>query len=386
MAALRGPGSRHSALQPIGPPCASASAPRARPLPGQRVLPCSACERDDSAFIAVSATARSDAPRASAAVIWSGEVTTSLVSPSIWTPSLGWSRTRSAAMTGATRTGARSLCHGSRAALPLSVASSGALSRSTTCSLYTSKKESVTPHAVLNVAASKSESHSRGTRPRSCSECRAAAASAGRLQRVQGGCRSGCRNSCSDYTGGVQRRCREGARIATHLVCAEHRVRLARAGLRVGEVFLQCTCDAHAVCMRCACSAHAGCRMWAHLAVGEDRGVVAALQHLQHRGTQRLVDVGLRISLVEDVVEREDLGLVRSATRARHLQRGLLAPAVAHDRLRAAGRPDPHRHRDGRSGGILGGGRRGSRGSMRGGVTFYSRQRRLSPGRVGPAC
>ena len=250
MAALRGPGSRHSALQPIGPPCASASAPRARPLPGQRVLPCSACERDDSAFIAVSATARSDAPRASAAVIWSGEVTTSLVSPSIWTPSLGWSRTRSAAMTGATRTGARSLCHGSRAALPLSVASSGALSRSTTCSLYTSKKESVTPHAVLNVAASKSESHSRGTRPRSCSECRAAAASAGRLQeRLQ----KQLQRLHGWRAEAVQRRRQD--RNAPRLCRASCTSCPSRSARRrsILAVHMRCACSVHAMRMQCTC-------------------------------------------------------------------------------------------------------------------------------------
>mmetsp|Transcript_56992 Transcript_56992/g.127253 ORF Transcript_56992/g.127253 Transcript_56992/m.127253 type:complete len:398 (-) Transcript_56992:680-1873(-) len=98
-----------------------------------------ACEREDSAFIAVSATLRTELPRSSASSISSGFVTGTLSSPSTYTPCLPPSRTRSALSTGILRFGSSPTpVHSScLEGLPPDVSSSmlGGFSRSTTCSL-----------------------------------------------------------------------------------------------------------------------------------------------------------------------------------------------------------------------------------------------------------
>ena len=66
----------------------------------------------------------------------------------------------------------------------------------------------------------------------------------------------------------------------------------------------------------------------------------------EHLGAERAVDVGLRVGLVEDVVVRKRLDVVRAAALCvRKAQRVLVPRPEAHERLRAVRWPDPHRDR-----------------------------------------
>ena len=125
---------------------------------------------------------------------------------------------------------------------------------------------------------------------------------------------------------------------------------------------------------------------WARLAVGEDRGVVAALQLQEHGRAERVVHGGLRVCLVEDVVEREDLWLLQCRARARDRQRCLsFTLAVAHDRLGALGRLDPHRDGHGRLGSVVRSGGRSGGGRGRRWRRERRRARRPSARRGSPA-
>ena len=81
------------------------------------------------------------------------------------------------------------------------------------------------------------------------------------------------------------------------------------------------------------------------LAVREDGRIEPVAHLLQHRRAERVVHVLLSVVPVEDVVKREALGLVRlGAVHEAEAQRVLRTWPIPHDRLRAVGGLDTHRH------------------------------------------